>query len=457
MMSHSFGFRRVTGVLSLLSLAIITACSGGESQAEPTATATPLAGQRAPTALVPVPPTPVIGPTATGTAGSRPSETTTPDVKKSPTSTSTGSPSTTAPTPSATATATLQPTATLEPTASPLTIQSGEELVNEPLGVLQLKPGFGKAVQYSPGVNSPNFRVNVGFTNPFHPNFSPWNYGIRFRDNGQIFQMFVFDHEGNLSHIRGNGNILASVRTAAVPKMLVSGGASNRITFVVIEERAFALLDQELIAVFDIDPVGDSSEPAEVSLVADVFNQVQVVGAVTEFFDLTINSAGLVGVNESGTLIRTTPGEAALGNFSEPTSAGYAQVTLVSPINAFSGEYSFGLVFRNDSIGIDNWLVFDQRKEWRHIRRSTTGAESVFSSGRADSLMIGANDENLLEFVSTGQEHKIYLNGVLLTNMTLLPDDLPASIAPFAAFEANHQTGGLATEYRNFAVWSVSD
>ena len=461
MASYSIDSRSATGVAIMLLLASVLGCSSGnDANASPTATSTSLPGDLDSTARVPIPPTPVIEPTATTTPRPGPVDTPVNGSATSVAVTPTRSPVSGSPAPTIAiprATETVAPTTAPEPTATPLALRSGEELVNEPLGVLQLSPGFGRAVEYSPGADAANFRVNVGFKNPFHPNFAVWNYGIKFRNDGQTYQMFVFDHEGNVSHVKGNGNQLSIVRTEAVSNMLTGGGASNRITLVVVEGHAFVLVDQLLAAVFDVDPASEEAESAEISVVADIFNQTMVVGAVTEFFDLVIDSAGLVGAAQSGSLVRGDSGQPALGRFSGLTSAGYARVTLISPINAFSGDYSFGLLFRTEAIGIDNWLVLDDSKNWQHVRRSTTGAEVVFSSGRADSLSTGAGNENLLEFLSTGQEHKIYLNGTLLANLNLPPGDLPVMITPFAGFEPEHQPGGLATEYRDFVVWSVAE
>jgi hypothetical protein len=353
------------------------------------------------------------------------------------------------PTPAQTAT----PTTPALPTSTPFVIELGQELVNEPHGVLQLQPGAGRAIQYLPGVEAANFRVNVSFTNPFHPDFSAWDYGIKFRDDGDTYQMFVFDHKKNLLHIKGKGSELEVVDTLVVPDLLTGGGSRNDLNFLVIEDMASVFLDGLLLKSYSLDDVGISGD---ISLVTDIYNQTTVVGAQTQFFDLSINSAGLVGRVTSGTINRSAPDQVAVGEFTLPTSAGYARVTLISPLSAFSGDYSFGLLFRTESTGIDNWLVFDDRKQWRHVRRSTTGAEAVFATGVAEPLNTREGGENLIEFLSTGRENKIYLNGELLMNMSLLAEDLPFTLAPMAGFEPEHQLGTGGTEYRDFAAWSVA-
>lgn len=447
----SLNRRRFIFLLSLGAVALAAACGSGSDQPKtPAPTSTPLVADRLPTALVPIPPTPPIdstvvssptsqpgSPTATAT---RPTSTPSPFLPGAPTTAPSSSPS-------------PGPEETPTPTAVVPVLESGKQLVNEPLGVLQLRPGIGGASTYSPGARAANFRINVGFSNPFHPDFSPWNYGVKFRDDGQTYQMFVFDHRGNLNQFNGNGNDLELVRAVAVPNLLTGGGARNNFTFLVIEERAFVLLDEVLIGIFDVQ---EPDRVGEISLVTDVFNQTTFVGSNTAFFNLVINSAGLIEPSSSGTLVRQQADKPAIGEQSLPSSATYTRITFVSPLNAFSGDYSFGLLFRTEAKGIDNWLVFDDSKAWRFIRRSTTGAEAVINQGTADQLGTRAGDTNFLEFLSTGEQHKIYLNGKFLANVSIARGDLPFTIAPMAAFEVTHQTGGVATEYRDLVVWSIA-
>jgi hypothetical protein len=68
-------------------------------------------------------------------------------------------------------------------------------------------------------------------------------------------------------------------------------------------------------------------------------------------------------------------------------------------------------MFRNAETGIDNWLVFDNAKNWCHIRRTTTGAEFEFAHGTASGLLTGKDHQNILEFMNAGEEKKISLNG----------------------------------------------
>ena len=439
----------LVGVLILLGL-VTVGCGGNKDSKAPTPTPTPLASDRAPTAMAPIPPTPTLSslpttPTTDASATMTPRPTT---IVPGPTVTSA---------PGTSSTATITPgvaTATVPdpPTPTPVVIDTGHELVNERLGVIQLKPGFGRAVAFSPGVDPTDFRVEVGFKNPFHPEFSPWNYGIKFRDNGQTFQMLVVDHMGNLNYIKGIGTELEIVSSMKLADMFTASGVRNDLAFIVIKDRAFVFLSGSLVARIVVE---ETNQAGALSLVTDIYNQTIVVGAQVEFFDLMINSAGLVAHTTSGQLIKPSANNIAIGDFSLPTSAGYAKITFVSPTYAYAGDYSYGLLFRTAETGIDNWLVFDDAKNWRHIRRSTTGAEFEFARGTANNLLTGKGQENTLEFLSAGQENKIYLNGELLTSISILEEDLPYTMAPMAGFEPTHQTGGMVTIYSDFIVWSV--
>ena len=433
---------------SLLLVVAATACGGGGDSDPPTPMATPLASDRAPTALATIPPTPTLALAPTSTSAGSPAPT--------PIASTVGPGPATTPLPGTTPTPTTPvqstPTVPEEPTPTPVVIESPRELVNEPLGVIQLRPGFGRAVSYAPGVSPNDFRVQVEFKNPFQPDFSPWNYGIKFRDNGQLFQMLVVDHMGNLNYIKGNGTELEIISSTKLVDMFTAGGIRNDLVFLVIKDRAFVFLSGTLVARIEVE---ETNQDGELSLVSDIYNQTVVVGAQVEFFDLVINSAGLVGHTNSAQLIKPTANEIAIGDFSLPTTAGYAKVTFVAPTYAYAGDFSFGLLFRTVATGIDNWLVFDDAKNWHHLRRSTTGAEFEYARGTAPGLLTAKGQENTLEFLSTGEDNKIYLNGELLTNVAILKEDLTYTMAPIAGFEPTHQTGGMVTEYTDFIVWSV--
>ncbi len=447
----SWNHRQILLTSSLVVIALLAACGSGKDEPNTLGPTTPPAPTQPvptvaatiapiPTVTEPVSPTPAVSVPVPTTIGEHPTPIT-PSVTSAPAASPTSGP-------------TPEPDNTPAPPATPLAFESGHELVNEKLGVLQLRPGLGVASEYSPGVSGANFRIQVEFSNPFHPEFSPWNYGVKFRNDGQTFQMFMFDQRGNLNQINGNGSELEIVRTVAVPNMLTGGGDRNGFTFLVIEDKAFILLEQALIGVFNVSEPG---RVGDISLVTDVFNQTVVVGANTEFFGLVINSAGLAGFTESGELESQQPFQPATGDASLPSSASYTRVNFVSPFNAFSGDFSYGLAFRNEELGIDNWLILDDSKVWRHILSDTTGTQTVQGTGIADQLQTGAGDANLIELLSTGKQHKVYLNGKFLANLVFQPGDFPFTIAPMVAFETDHQTGGMATQFTNFTVWSFED
>ena len=265
--------------------------------------------------------------------------------------------------------------------------------------------------------------------------------------------MLVFDHNQNLNYIRVANQDLEIIETTKMPDLITVGGGQNHLTLLTIDERAFVFLSGILVKIYDLE---GGVKRGDVSLVTDIYNQTTVVGAQTRFAGLLINSAGLIGRTDSGLMTRPAPGEIAVGDMSLLTSAGYARVTLLSPLAAFSGDYSFGFLFRNEATGIDNWLSFDDNKQWQHVRRSTSGAESVMASGTAPDLNTREAGENLLEFLSTSEQHQIYLNGTLLLNIAILGEDLPFSIAPMAGFKPEHNVGNPGTVYRDFSAWSVA-
>jgi hypothetical protein len=372
--------------------------------------------------------------------------TATPPATPTRTATPGGTPGATSPTPSSSS----SPQAT--PTSTAIPFQTGGVVLTVTEGTLELDPGAGSAIEFKSGVDVANFRATVTFSNPFHPDDFPWNYGLKFREDNGAYQMLVFDHHGQVNYLTGNELTVDLVSTTDISDFRTAAGQSNRLTLLVLEENVWIYINGNLAHTMTVGAVGVSGD---ISLVTDIYNETTVQNAAVAFTSFSINRAGLAGMSAGGTLQKASANEIAVGSGSLPTSAGYAAFTLVSPIAAFSGDYSYGILFRSASGGIDNWLVFDDLKNWQHIRRSAAGGEEVLAEGIAKELQTGQSETNSLEVLSIEGQHRVYLNGVLLTTMTFAPGDLPASIAPFAGFLPNHQPSGLATEYRDFVVWSI--
>jgi hypothetical protein len=319
-------------------------------------------------------------------------------------------------------------------------------------GTLQLAPGSGSAIEYPAGVDVVNFRVSVTFSNPFHPDTSPWDYGVKFRQSNGEYQMLVFDSSGSLSYRTGSSTTADLVSVTDIPEFFTNAGLSNKITVLVLEEKARVFLDGKLVQTLDVGAVGVSGD---ISLVTDIQNRTTIQGASVRFASFSIDRAGLVALSSGGTLVKTADNLPAIGQASQPTSAGYARVTLVSPAASFSADYSYGVKLTSQAGGFDNWLVFDDTKSWQHIRRNPSGEDTVVVSGTAADLDTREGAANTIELINVDGQRKVYLNGTLLTVMVLIADDLPYTVAPFAGFLPTHQPGGMATEYRDLIVWST--
>ena len=434
-MLASFRYSRSLALaLAVLMTAVAVACAGDEPGGN-TPTSTP--PQQTATVQPTVPPTPTRTP-GPGTPTASPS------AVPSVTPTAATTPGTPTPVP-------VDGTST--PTSTPIAFQNGGVVLPVTQGMLELRPGAGTAIEFTAeDVDVSNFRATVTFANPFHPDDYPWNYGLKFREDGGFYQMLVFDHRGRISYLTGNPLTVDLVSTTDIAEFRTNAGQSNKITLMVLEEMAWIYINGNLAKTMTVGAVGVSGS---ISLVTDIYNETTVQNASVSFNSFSINSAGLAGMSPGGTLQKASATEIAVGPASLPTSAGYARVTIVSPIAAFSGDYSFGLFFKSSSGGIENWLVFDDLKNWQHIRRSSAGGEEVLASGTAQMLKTGQSEPNTFEVLSIEGQQRVYVNGTLLTALNFVQGDLPVAIAPFAGFLPAHQPSGLPTEYRDFVVWSI--
>ena len=439
---------------------VATACGGGDADTGPTPTGTAGPGENVDAALATVPPTPFQrpGPTAgtvpaTSTPARLPTSTPAGSGSATPTAAPAPSPSPTrTPSPVPTAATAMTPTPAPTPTSTAIPFQSGGVVANVTEGALPHKPGSGSAIEYKTGVDVADFRVSVSFENPFHAEFAAWNYGIKFRDNGTSYQMITLDSQARLNYLVGGTQTVDLVSSQDISSILTGGAQGNDLTLVVLGNVALIFINNSLQATIDV--IGENIS-GDISLVTDIYNESKVMGAETTFTSFTVNRAGLAVESRGGELVKQTGGP-VIGVRSLPLKETVLDITFISPYPAFSGKWSFGLVFESSESDVSTWLVFDERKKWQMIRRDETGKDSVRATAdKIDEMRTGRGEENHIRIISVDGEYLMFVNGSLRLNIQFIPSDLQASVAPFAGFDDSHQKSGTATMYKDFVVWSL--
>ena len=106
--------------------------------------------------------------------------------------------------------------------------------------------------------------------------------------------------------------------------------------------------------------------------------------------------------------------------------------------------------------GNANWIVFDNRRRWKHYQRSGgDGVVTEVAGGVNAALKTDRGDINEIVVVSASGVFEVFLNGTPVTIFEVGEADLPAYVSAIAGFTSEDQPVGAPTQLVNYAAWSL--
>lgn len=339
----------------------------------PTPTATPfiLPIPTISTSVTAVPSSPTPTPTPSATTGAPgPEPTAEPTAPPVPTAAPTAQPTqeSTA-TPASTPEATAEPTATTgpaaTPTATPVPVATGGIVFSLEDGSIVLDPSRVAPESAPSGVDVTNFSVAVTFGNPVNANFRAYSYGVKFRESGDQYQAVTINSAGLVRHLvgttgsEGEADSFSVSTTFDYDEVKKSGSDSNSLHLTVIDDQAWLFVNGQFVTGFTVGGVGTS---ADVVFVAELENETDISGAITELTAVEVRNAEPNAFIATDTLVKVA-GEVSR---TEPTGVmrdSVVQAEFVSPYEPILGRWSAGFEYVEPVTGAANWLVINSRRQ----------------------------------------------------------------------------------------------
>lgn len=432
----------------------------------PTPTATPFILQ-IPTISTSVTAVPS-SPTPSATSGAPGPEPTAPPVPvptaaptAQPTQESTATPG---PTPASTPEATAEPTATPEPaatpTATPVPVATGGVVFSLEDSSIVLDPSRVAPESVPSGVDVTNFSVAATFGNPVNANFRAYSYGVKFRESGGQYQAVTINSVGLVRHLagtigaEGEADSFSVSTTFDYDEVKKIGSDLNSLHLTVIDDQAWLFVNEQFVTGFTVGGVGTS---ANVVFVAELENETDISGAITELTAVEVRNAEPNAFIATDTLVKVA-GEVSR---TEPTGVmrdSVAQAEFVSPYEPILGRWSAGFEYVEPVTGSANWLVINSRRQWKHFQRAgATGEVVEIAVGSSDEIMRDRNDVNTLMMLGRNGTYEVFINGKFITQVTFDSAELPARVSAIAGFESSDQKPGVPTLFSNYTVWSLGN
>lgn len=327
-------------------------------------------------------------------------------------------------------------------------------------GAIVLDPENTAPEALATGIDVSDFSIEATFGNPFHSTLRPFSYGVKFRDTGDEYEAIVIKSDGSVLLLHGVKAAEGEVDEFTVTSefdysgILKGGADSNYIRLTVIESRGWMYVNGTLLDEFAVGGAGVSSD---VSLVAELFNETDISGAIVDIANAIVREAAVATAVEQGALVKQA-GEISRTDPTPPIRETVITASFVVPYESILGRWTVGFEFAEPVSGTANWIVFDERGRWKHFRREGAEGPVVEVAGE---LINWPNrdrgDVNDFLVIGAAGSFEVFLNGVHVTTLSFEESDVPARISAIAGFNDTDQPVGAPTQFSGYTVWSLGD
>ncbi len=132
------------------------------------------------------------------------------------------------------------------------------------------------------------------------------------------------------------------------------------------------------------------------------------------------------------------------------------QVDMVNPYGPETGDWDFGLIFRQSDVDDEIRLVVRSDGLWTLNDRSPGTDTFVQEGDVSDRLNLGADVSNRFQIIAIDDQGYFFLNGEFVSDLDLSARSNEGNVALGTGFYGADEINGEVTPYRNFGLWSVN-
>lgn len=363
-----------------------------------------------------------------------------------------------------TATPVPEPTATPAPTATPtpvpIPVAPGNLMFSLEEGAITLDPDNHSPEVMSSGANVANFSVKATFDNPINGTFRDFSYGVKFRELDGLYQAVSINSAGDLRHLEGRvgdegqPDSFTILHIFDYDDIATGGSETNSLHLTVVEDEAWLFVNDTFIGRF---AVGGNGASSDVQFIAELDNETQISGALTQLTGIEVRSSAsaaflpsLTMVKEAGVITRSNP--------TGTTSSFLVEAEFVSGYERVLGQWTVGFEFSEPINDVTHWVFINNSKQWKHFRQSGPGAQlEEFAGGIHNGILRDRGDVNKLEMLGQNGIQQLFINGVFVSSVSIQPEPIPVQISAFSGFADTDQLPGFPTEMLNYNAWSFGN
>ncbi|VAW42789.1 hypothetical protein MNBD_CHLOROFLEXI01-38, partial [hydrothermal vent metagenome] len=131
-------------------------------------------------------------------------------------------------------------------------------------------------------------------------------------------------------------------------------------------------------------------------------------------------------------------------------------VEMVNPYGSVTGDWDFGLIFRQAEIDDEMRLVVRSDGSWSLNNRVADNNDFIQEGNASQYLNLNVGDSNLFQLIVIGDTGYLLLNNDFVSQLDLSSRTSSGDIALATGFYASTEINGEVTPYNNFTLWPVA-
>ena len=132
------------------------------------------------------------------------------------------------------------------------------------------------------------------------------------------------------------------------------------------------------------------------------------------------------------------------------------RVNMINPYGSVTGNWDFGLIFRQTDVDDEMRLVIRSDGSWSLNNRTPDNDNFIQEGNAAQYLNLDILDSNLFQLIAFDDVGYFFLNDHFIAQLDLSERTTPGEIALATGFYASTEIDGEVTIYNDFGLWPIT-
>ncbi len=325
-------------------------------------------------------------------------------------------------------------------------------------GSIEHDPNDGFIDVHRTNVSLSNGIIEARFHNPYSTQIGEWSSGFLFRSDGSnTFHVVVVSSRGVWYHYLRTGDVDTEQELAVESSNHIDTTAhgSNHIRVIANGSEGWLFINGAFVATLNLN--GLTSE-GRIRAIGSYFQGHGISGEATRFQDFTIRRLSRTYGPSSGEIVHDFTDGSRLEMIKADAwlADGVFEATFVNPRSTSVGNWSYGMLTRNNLRLSPHVLVISSRGGWAHYTAdSGSNGSELVASEVFGHINNGSGGRNHMSIIALDHKGWLFINGIFAAVLDLSSEVDKGDTWLIGNFYVDTGLQGAVKRYENVTIWSA--